>query len=102
MSQREINQWRTVGLVAGACLLLATVFLVVILRAGAPLPLGDVDRLWTALTDAVVWLVAVVALKASVQHLAGGGGARGAWKALTTSAKPGDPEPPQQPPGAQP
>ena len=40
-----------------------------------------------------MWLIAAVALKSGIQHLAGGGGLKGAQAALLTSAKPGDPAP---------
>lgn len=97
MSQRQINQWRTVGVAVFACLLLLGAYVVSVWRAGVPLDLAKVDRLFDSLTDAVVWLIAAVALKAGVQHLAGGGGLKGAKAALLTEAKPEDPPPEAKP-----
>lgn len=45
----------------------------------------------------IVGLIGAIAAKSSVGTLAGGGGTAGAWKALTSSQKPGPPAPPPTP-----
>lgn len=52
---------------------------------------------FTAFAGAVVVIVGAVAGKSAVEHLAGGGGIAGAWRALTTDAKPEPPKPPGAP-----
>lgn len=47
--------------------------------------------IFTSFAGAIVMIVIAVASKSAVEHLAGGGGIQGAWKALATSAKPEEP-----------
>lgn len=99
MSQKQISQWRTVGVVVLLSLLLFAAFALVARRP-------DVSENAVKLFDALSWgffLLAVTAAgKSGVEHLANGGGWRGAARALLTEAKPGDPPPPPAQPGAQP
>jgi phosphosulfolactate phosphohydrolase-like enzyme len=46
--------------------------------------------IFDALKDGVVMVVAYVAGRSAVEHLAQGNGVKGAWATLTTSSKPTD------------
>ena len=90
---RQLSQWRTVGVAVFACVLLFVAYLLTTAWAspkGAPLALVDVARLYEHLTDAVVWLIAAVALKSGVEHIGKGKGLKGARDVLLTDAQPGD------------
>lgn len=97
MTEKQISQWRTVGVAVFGCVLLVVAFITIAVLAtpkDGVLALPDVARLFDALTDAVVWLIAAVALKASVEHLGRGSGVRGAVRALLTDTQPGGGAPP--------
>lgn len=103
MSAKQISQWRTVGIVGFAVVLLLVALLLAMhwatpsgAKDAAPVAL-DLDkaaRLYEHFTDAVVWLVAAVAFKSGVEHLGKGRGVNGAKAALLTEATPADPAPP--------
>lgn len=101
MSTKQISQWRTVGLVVFACVVLVLAFLLALAWASpkdAVLDLERAGRLYEYLTDAVVWLVAAVAFKSLGEHLGRGRGLKGVKDTLLTEATPGDaPAPGSQP-----
>jgi hypothetical protein len=100
MTQKQISQWRTVGLVALFGALLFVAFIVLILRQSPP---GEgAVKLFDLLSTGLFLLVATAAGKSATEHLANGRGTGGMWKVLTTDAKPGDPSAPAPPPGSAP
>lgn len=82
---KTISQWRTV-----AAILALGVLLLVALVVCAQLPETFGVKLYESAAWSIVVLAVTVAGKASVQHLAGGGGVKGAIAALMTEAKPND------------
>lgn len=116
MSQRQVSQWRTVGLVVLVCVLMLIAFLFVVARGMPVVREGvtaatitdQVVRIFEALTTAFTWLVIAVAVKAGgeavARSAASGPGFKGIARVLMTDAKPGEPAvPPQDPPaGGQP
>lgn len=82
MSGKPVSQWRTVGLVLVAIVVL---FLAFRLSVGEP---GAKDA-FAILRDGVVLLVGTAATKSLGQYLGAGGGVKGAMAALLTEAKPG-------------
>jgi hypothetical protein len=99
MSQRQVSQWRTVGVVVLLSLLLWAAFFVLARRP-------DVSDNAVKLFDNLSWGFFLFALtaagKSGLEHLGNGGGLKGAARALLTDAKPGDPPPPAPPPGGAP
>lgn len=97
---RAIGQWRTAGVAVFSAILLVGCFVYLIHRVTelkeAP-DLGDVSRMYASLTDAVVFIVAIVGFKSLGQYLGGGGGIKGAMTALWTSQKPEGSEQPADP-----
>ena len=100
MTARQVSQWRTVGLVVAGLFALGLGFY----WSAQPGAQGVAPELVTAraglfsiLRDGIFLLVATGAGKSAVEHLAGGGGIRGAARALFTDAKPGDPAPETKP-----
>lgn len=87
--------WRTVILTAFGMLLLAICFV----WASRKSTLADISvaQAYGSLCLAVTLAVSAVATKAAVEHLGSGSGTGGAWAALTTSTKPGEPAPGKQP-----
>lgn len=89
MSSKQLSQWRTVGAVMVLALMLVASFWCLVLSPAGP---GEYT---VKLFDALAWTLLLFALvaagKSSVEHLAAGGGVRGAISALLTDAKPGDP-----------
>lgn len=87
-----MSRWRTVIAVEVLGLdLLAGLWLCVHAPESFAAALGVV---FAAFAGAIVGLAGVLGTKSAIQHLANGTGAKGAWSALTTSSKPGDPPPP--------
>ncbi len=84
MNQKAISQWRTVGTVVVLAGLMVLCLLLVADKPRGPELLGEVG--W-----AFVLFAGVAAGKSAVEHLAVGGGLRGALNAFLTDAKPGDP-----------
>lgn len=85
MTNKQRNQWRTVA----TALVLAGVALG---GAFALRNAGDMGaRMYGDLCWTLVLLAATVAGKSSVEHLATGGGLKGAAAALLTPARPADP-----------
>jgi hypothetical protein len=82
----KISQWRTVG----AILVLAAMTLFAFWLAGR-MPEGLATHIFDTLAWTFAGMALVIAGKASVQHLAGGGGLKGAVAALLTDAKPEEP-----------
>jgi hypothetical protein len=80
-----ILKWRTAFVILALSLvLLAGMYLC--LRQG-----GDTSqKLFSDLATALVLLAVSMAGKSSVEHLADGGGVRGAMRSLLTEARPGD------------
>lgn len=95
MSTKQISQWRTVGVVLVLALLLVLSFRWLVLAPAGP---GEFTvKLFDTLAWALLFFAMTAAGKSSIEHLAAGGGVRGAMRALLTDAKPGDPPPPQPP-----
>lgn len=96
MSQKQISQWRTVGVAVVFAVLLTSIL-------GISLWVRDPTEITVKLFENFGWtlfmFLAAAAGKSSIEHLASGGGVKGAVRALLTDAKPGDPPPPT-PPGA--
>lgn len=100
MSELDTNApvataWRTVFLTAFGMLLLALCFV----WASRKSTLADISvaQAYGSLCLAVTLAISAVAAKALGEHLGTGSGTGGAWAALTTSTKPGDPAPGKQP-----
>lgn len=81
--------WRTVFLTAFGMLLLSACFVWASRRS----TLADISvaQAYGSLCLAITLSISAVAAKALGEHLGNGTGTGGAWAALTTSAKPGDP-----------
>lgn len=91
MTPRNRSQWRTV---------LTVLVLAVVLLAGFVLALRAGELGAKAFADfslALVFLAAVQASKSATEHLAGGGGVKGAITALMSPAKPEPPPAEPQP-----
>lgn len=92
----RFSAWRTAGVATIVVLAQTAAFLFMVRRdpgatSNAQISFGALC-LWNAA------IVASVAAKAGIEHLAGnGGGVRGAVAALMTDAKPGDAVPPKVP-----
>lgn len=84
---KQVSQWRTAGLVVLG-------FLVLLLGFRWSVA-GGREKLFETLRDGVFLLVVTGAGKSAVEHLAVGGGVKGAARALWTEAKPGDSVNPQ-------
>lgn len=83
----------------GSRTLIATLFAEVMLLAGfALLAEGQRGAAYGAFSLAVVGVATALATKASVDALSQGDGIKGAFKNLTTSKRPGEPEDPPAPP----
>jgi hypothetical protein len=83
---KQVSQWRTALLVV-----LGFVVLLVGFRWATNSPAGL--GLFEILRDGVFLLVVTGASKSAVEHLAAGGGVKGAARVLLTEAKPGEPPP---------
>lgn len=89
MSAKQVSQWRTVGVVLVIAGLLVLAFRWLVLSPTGP---GEfTSRVFDTLAYSLLGLAFVAAGKSSIEHLAAGGGLRGAVRALLTEAKPGDP-----------
>lgn len=89
MSVKQISQWRTVGVVLVLALLLVLSFRWMVLSPAGP---GEFTvKLFDTLAWGLLSFGLTAAGKSSIEHLAAGGGLRGALRALMTDAKPGDP-----------
>ncbi len=94
MSSRQVSQWRTVGVVLVLALMLVLAFRWIVL---APVGAGEFHvRMFDSLAWTLFLLALVAAGKSSVEHLAAGGGLRGAARALFTESKPGEPAEPRK------
>lgn len=96
MSVKQVSQWRTVAVV----LVLATMLVISfgwLVRSPAG-PGQFTVQLFDTLTWGLLFFALTAAGKSSIEHLAAGGGVRGAMRVLLTDAKPGDPAPTNQPP----
>jgi hypothetical protein len=87
---KQVSQWRTVGVVLIAIVVLFLAFRLAVHEPGA-------KDAFAILRDGVVLLAATVATKSLGQYLGAGGGVKGAAAALLTEAKPGDARPGAQP-----
>lgn len=91
MSTKQVSQWRTVGVVLVLALFLVLAFRWLVLSPAGP---GEFTaRVFDTLAYSLLGLAVVAAGKSSIEHLAGGGGLRGAVRSFLTEAKPGDPPP---------
>lgn len=92
MSQKQINQWRSIGFAAFALALLATVLLVVVLNNKAS---AEVVTMFGSLCTSA-WITCAFAFGKSLgEKAADGAGLKGIAKVLMTEAKPGG-EPPKE------
>lgn len=87
MKPTTLSQWRTVLAVLSLGLLL-----VVSLLICAQLPEHMAIEMYGVAAWSIVGLAIVVGGKSAAQHLAAGGGIKGAVAALFTDAKPGEPK----------
>lgn len=101
MSTKEKSQWRTVIVAIVGCVLLLVAFVVMLALAKEHAPTGEGVKLFEGLKDGIEVLIIAVAFKSGVEYLGGGGGLRGAARALLTEAAPAGPAaPPPGPPVA--
>jgi hypothetical protein len=93
MSAKQVSQWRTVIVVVLLAVMLFAAFVVLGRR--------DVSDNGVKLFESLGWafflFAATAAGKSGIEHLAGGGGLKGAAAALLTPAKPEPPAPPPAP-----
>lgn len=89
MSAKQISQWRTFLFGILVMGLLAAVLIVIVTRVAAPD--AQVVALFSSLCTTAWIAILGHAGKSGVEHLAAGGGVKGAVAALLTDAKPGDP-----------
>ena len=100
MSAKQISQWRTVLVVLLLALGLGFSFRTLVLSPAGP---GEFSvKLFDSLAWAFLLFAATAAGKSSIEHLASGGGLKGAFRSLLTEAKPGEPPPPPPPAGVAP
>lgn len=85
----------TVDLVKYRTLIGVLVAIGALLGGLALLAMDQRGAAYGAFATAIVGVIGSLALKGGVGVLAGGNGAKGAWKALTTDAKPDDPQEPK-------
>ncbi len=91
MSTRQVSQWRTVGVILLLAGGLGLCFWLLVRSPAGPTEFST--KLFDTLAWAFLLFAATAAGKSSIEHLAAGGGLRGAARALLTDAKPGDSPP---------
>jgi hypothetical protein len=92
MSQKQLSQWRTVVVVLVVAAMLVTAFRWI--ATGAVPPGEFIARIFDTLAWTLLFLAVTAAGKSSIEHLAGGGGVKGALRALLADSKPAEPKPP--------
>lgn len=95
---RYLLFWRTVIAVLALGLMTLAPLVLMMLLSMPPWVPGIVSAMYPAFAGAMAGLAVVLGSKSTVEHLAGGGGVKGAVAALMTSAKPegAQPDAPQQ------